>query len=30
MEEAYNKGFGPLRIQLSHLKPEVIEEIVRA
>lgn len=27
MEEAYNKGFGPLRIQLSHLKPEIIEEI---
>ncbi len=27
MEEAYNKGFGPLRIQLSHLKPETIEEI---
>jgi succinate dehydrogenase/fumarate reductase flavoprotein subunit len=27
MEEAYSKGFGPLRIQLSHLKPEIIEEI---
>lgn len=27
MEEAYRKGHGPLRIQLRHLKPEVIEEI---
>jgi succinate dehydrogenase/fumarate reductase flavoprotein subunit len=27
MEEAVAKGYGPLRIQLSHLKPEVIEEI---
>ena len=27
MEEAYQKGNGPLRIQLSHLKTEVIEEI---
>jgi succinate dehydrogenase/fumarate reductase flavoprotein subunit len=27
MEDAFNKGLGPLRIQLSHLKPEVIEEI---
>jgi succinate dehydrogenase/fumarate reductase flavoprotein subunit len=27
MEEAYQKGYGPLRIQLSHLKTEVIEEI---
>ncbi len=27
MDEAYEKGFGPLRIQLHHLKPEIIEEI---
>jgi len=27
MEEAVTKGHGPLRIRLSHLKPEVIEEI---
>lgn len=27
MEEAYSRGHGPLRIKLSHLKPEVIEEI---
>jgi len=27
MDDAYNKGLGPLRIQLRHLKPEVIEEI---
>jgi succinate dehydrogenase/fumarate reductase flavoprotein subunit len=27
MEEAYAQGRGPLRIKLSHLKPEVIEEI---
>jgi succinate dehydrogenase/fumarate reductase flavoprotein subunit len=27
MEEAFNRGFGPLRIQLRHLKPEIIEEI---
>jgi len=27
MEEAVTKGYGPLRIRLSHLKPEVIEEI---
>jgi len=27
MERAYQKGHGPLRIQLKHLKPEVIEEI---
>jgi succinate dehydrogenase/fumarate reductase flavoprotein subunit len=27
MEEAYYKGFGPLRIQLSHLNTETIEEI---
>jgi succinate dehydrogenase/fumarate reductase flavoprotein subunit len=27
MEEAFARGHGPLRIQLSHLKPEEIEEI---
>ena len=27
MDDAYEKGFGPLRIQLHHLKPEIIEEI---
>jgi succinate dehydrogenase/fumarate reductase flavoprotein subunit len=27
MEEAFAQGRGPLRIKLSHLKPEVIEEI---
>ena len=27
MDEAYRKGHGPLRIQLNHLKPEIIEEI---
>jgi succinate dehydrogenase/fumarate reductase flavoprotein subunit len=27
MDDAYNKGLGPLRIQLHHLKPEIIEEI---
>lgn len=27
MEQAFNEGRGPLRIKLSHLKPEVIEEI---
>ncbi len=27
MEEAFYKGHGPLRIQLSHLKPEMIDEI---
>jgi succinate dehydrogenase/fumarate reductase flavoprotein subunit len=27
MEEAFSKGLGPLRIKLSHLKPEIIEEI---
>ena len=27
MDEAYDKGWGPLRIQLSHLKPELIDEI---
>jgi succinate dehydrogenase/fumarate reductase flavoprotein subunit len=27
MEEAFNQGRGPLRIKLSHLKPDVIEEI---
>lgn len=27
MEEAFSQGRGPLRIKLSHLKPEVIEEI---
>jgi succinate dehydrogenase/fumarate reductase flavoprotein subunit len=27
MEEAVTRGYGPLRIRLSHLKPEVIEEI---
>jgi len=27
MHDAFNEGRGPLRIQLRHLKPEVIEEI---
>ena len=27
MDEAYDSGLGPLRIQLRHLKPEVIQEI---
>jgi succinate dehydrogenase/fumarate reductase flavoprotein subunit len=27
MEQAFNEGRGPLRIRLSHLKPEMIEEI---
>lgn len=27
MDEAYEKGLGPLRIQLHHLKPEIIDEI---
>lgn len=27
MDDAFNKGYGPLRIQLSHLKPELIDEI---
>jgi succinate dehydrogenase/fumarate reductase flavoprotein subunit len=27
MDDAYDKGLGPLRIQLRHLKPEVIDEI---
>ena len=27
MEEAYQKGLGPLRIKLSHLQEEIIEEI---
>jgi succinate dehydrogenase/fumarate reductase flavoprotein subunit len=27
MEEAFTRGHGPLRIKLSHLKPEEIEEI---
>ena len=27
MEQAFNDGRGPLRIKLSHLRPEVIEEI---
>jgi succinate dehydrogenase/fumarate reductase flavoprotein subunit len=27
MDQAFNEGRGPLRIRLSHLKPEIIEEI---
>ena len=27
MDTAYDKGWGPLRIQLRHLKPEIIDEI---
>ena len=27
MDDAYERGWGPLRIQLKHLKPEIIEEI---